>query len=40
MTPNLTTKHYLIRQFEAKDLKTFADYRAIPAVAQYQSWTN
>ncbi|WP_198553546.1 MULTISPECIES: hypothetical protein [unclassified Shewanella] len=29
-----------IRQFEKSDLQTFTRYRAIPEVAQYQSWSN
>jgi RimJ/RimL family protein N-acetyltransferase len=29
-----------IRQFEKSDLQTFASYRAIPEVAQYQSWSD
>ncbi len=35
----LTTEHYLIRAFEPKDLQAFANYRAQPEVAKYQSWS-
>ncbi len=40
MTPILTTKHFTIRQFKQSDLKAFANYRAIPEVAKFQSWHN
>ena len=34
------TRHYHLRAFSHSDLKAFADYRAIPSVAKFQSWTD
>jgi RimJ/RimL family protein N-acetyltransferase len=36
----IRTKHLIIRQFIEADLADFTNYRAIPAVAEYQSWSN
>ncbi|MBW8185038.1 GNAT family N-acetyltransferase [Shewanella nanhaiensis] len=33
------TERIICRQFESGDLQAFADYRALPEVAKYQSWT-
>ena len=38
--PTLTTPRLHIRPFQRKDLRAFADYRAIDSVARYQSWSN
>jgi len=40
MTPNLRTERLIIRRFNLSDIETFSDYRAIPSVARYQSWTD
>ncbi|SFC89852.1 GNAT family N-acetyltransferase [Pseudoalteromonas denitrificans] len=40
MTPKLNSKNYIIRAFKYSDLQTFADYRARPEVAQFQSWSS
>ena len=34
------TERITCRQFEASDLLAFANYRALPDVAKYQSWTD
>ena len=36
----LRGERVLVREFVAQDLVPFADYRAIAAVAQFQSWTD
>ena len=38
MTGILKTKRFIVRPFTWEDLKTFTSYRAIPSVAQFQSW--
>jgi RimJ/RimL family protein N-acetyltransferase len=38
--PRLNTTRFVIRAFELKDLHKFAQYRAMDAVAKYQSWSN
>ena len=40
MTASLTTKNILIRKFKQIDLEPFSTYRAVPSVAQFQSWTD
>jgi len=40
MTPNLKTKNIVIRELQFSDLNDFANYRAVPSVAKYQSWTD
>jgi len=40
MIPNIKTNYFCIRPFESKDLKGFTQYRAIPTVAKYQSWSD
>lgn len=34
------TERITCRQFESGDLQAFADYRALPDVAKYQSWSD
>lgn len=38
-TPTLLSTRFVIRQFKVCDLTTFAAYRNIADIAQYQSWT-
>lgn len=38
MSPIFLTPHFTIRPFEKDDLNIFAQYRAVPSIAQYQSW--
>lgn len=33
------TERIICREFESQDLQAFADYRALPEVAKYQSWS-
>lgn len=40
MTPLLQHDNITVRAFIPKDLTIFAEYRANPAIAQYQSWTD
>lgn len=39
-TPVLRTDRFVIRAFEPKDLRAFAQYRSHPEVAKFQSWTD
>ncbi len=40
MTPTLKTENYIIRSFKIGDLERFRNYRAIPSIAKYQSWSD
>ena len=40
MSLTIRTQNLIIRQFSETDLVEFAAYRAIPAVAEYQTWSN
>ncbi len=40
MTPNLTSRRFMLRAFQKADLAIFAAYRNRPEVARYQSWSH
>jgi RimJ/RimL family protein N-acetyltransferase len=40
MALTIRTQNLIIRQFSEADLVEFATYRAIPAVAEFQTWSN
>lgn len=39
MKPLFQTERIICREFESADLEAFAEYRALPEVARYQSWS-